>query len=237
MKLFLLLFLALPVLGQSIQESQQIVVGVAQSWKSSHAQLNLYEKRKNQWVKVEGPISVRLGRNGLVWGIGAHKNPAGATIKREGDGKSPAGIFYIGGAWGDAPAIKKHARLPYRQVTPQDLWVEDSKSPYYNQHLILPHAPKSTWEKEAQMKQNDHAHSLKLFIAHNPPPRPKPYAGSAIFFHIWRGGGSKATAGCTTMSEGNLKKLVARIDPTKKPLYVLLPAAEYTSLRGPWKLP
>lgn len=237
MKVLLFLLLSIPLFGQGIGDSRQVVVGLAQSWQSSHATLTLYEVRGNQWTKVEGPFKVRLGRNGLVWGVGVHKNPRGATLKREGDGKSPAGIFYIGGAWGDAPSIKKHPRLPYRKVTPRDLWVEDSKSKYYNQHLVLPHDPRTTWEKDAQMKQNDYAHSLKLFIAHNPPPKPTPYAGSAIFFHIWRGGGSKATAGCTTMSEGNLKKLIARIDPTKKPLYVLLPTAEYQAMRGPWKLP
>ena len=87
------------------------------------------------------------------------------------------------------------------------------------------------------MKQNDYAHALKLFIAHNAPPKAKPYGGSAVFFHIWRGGGSKATAGCTTMTPANLKKLVAWIDPTKKPVYVLLPTSEYKSKRSAWKLP
>ena len=87
------------------------------------------------------------------------------------------------------------------------------------------------------MKQNDHAHSLKLFIAHNPPPKAKPDAGSAIFFHIWRGGGSKPTAGCTTMEERNLKKLVAWVDPTKQPVYILLPLNDYKAKRTAWKLP
>lgn len=237
MKFFLFLLLSLPLLGQGISRSQQAVVAYAKSWSSSSADLYLYEKSGTHWGRIEGPIKVRLGRNGLVWGVGIHRNPAGATIKAEGDGKSPAGIFHIGGAWGDAATIKKHPNLPYRKVTPQDLWVEDSQSPYYNQHLVIPHAPKTNWEKAQQMKQNDEAHSLKLFIAHNPPPKATPNAGSAIFFHIWRGGGSKPTAGCTTMAESNLKRLVARIDPNKRPVYVLLPIAEYQAMRGPWKLP
>ena len=237
MKFLLFLILALPLAAQDIGWSKQAVVAYASGWNSSNADLYLYEKNGNDWVKVDGPIKVRLGRNGLVWGKGIHKVPSGATTKKEGDGKSPAGIFHIGGAWGDAPAIQKHPRLPYRKVTPQDLWVEDSKSPFYNQHKILPYVPKTEWEKKQQMKQNDSAHSLKLFIAHNAPPKATPYAGSAIFFHIWRGGGSKPTAGCTTMAKGNLKKLVARIDPDKNPVYVLLPMAEYKAYRGPWKLP
>ena len=31
--------------------------------------------------------------------------------------------------------------------------------------------------------------------------------------------------------------LIARLDPTRKPLYVLLPKAEYAKLRAEWKLP
>jgi L,D-peptidoglycan transpeptidase YkuD (ErfK/YbiS/YcfS/YnhG family) len=238
MKVVLLFLLTLPLFGQGIPaKSKQAVVAYTGSWNSSHADLYLYQRTGEQWTKVDGPIKVRLGRNGSAWGLGIHANPASVALKKEGDVKSPAGIFHIGGAWGDAPAIRKHPSLPYRKVTPRDLWVEDSKSPYYNQHRVLGHSPKTTWEKKQQMKQNDHAHSLKLFIAHNPPPKAKPYAGSAVFFHIWRGGGSKPTAGCTTMAEGSLKKLVAWIDPTKFPVYVLLPTSEYKAKRALWKLP
>ena len=39
------------------------------------------------------------------------------------------------------------------------------------------------------------------------------------------------------MDEAKLRDLIARIDPTRQPLYVLLPKADYERLRGPWKLP
>lgn len=240
MKTLIFLLLALPVFGQTVPPaSRQAVVAYTSSWNSSYADLYFYERANSQaaWSKAGGPVKVRLGRKGSAWGLGIHSNPSGVTLKKEGDGRSPAGIFYLGGAWGDAPAIKKHPNLPYRRVTPRDLWVEDSTSPHYNSHQILPYTPKSTWEKKQQMKQNDQAHSLKLFIAHNPPPKAKPYAGSAIFFHIWRGGGSKPTAGCTTMEQAELQKLVAWVDPTKTPVYILLPTAEYKAKRAAWKLP
>jgi L,D-peptidoglycan transpeptidase YkuD (ErfK/YbiS/YcfS/YnhG family) len=87
------------------------------------------------------------------------------------------------------------------------------------------------------MKQSDPAHALKLFIAHNAPPNAVPNAGSSIFFHIWRSGGSRATAGCTSMDEVKLRALIARIDPSRHPLYILLPQAEYEKNRAAWKLP
>jgi L,D-peptidoglycan transpeptidase YkuD (ErfK/YbiS/YcfS/YnhG family) len=103
--------------------------------------------------------------------------------------------------------------------------------------LILESEPSTAWEKKQQMKQTDPAHALKLFIAHNAPPKVVPGEGSSIFFHIWRSGGSKPTAGCTTMDEMKLRELIAKIDPSRRPLYVLLPKAEYDQHRGPWKLP
>jgi hypothetical protein len=39
------------------------------------------------------------------------------------------------------------------------------------------------------------------------------------------------------MAEANLKSMIARIDPTKRPVYVLLPKAEYDARRAAWKLP
>jgi L,D-peptidoglycan transpeptidase YkuD (ErfK/YbiS/YcfS/YnhG family) len=170
-------------------------------------------------------------------GRGLHPVPPGATTKQEGDLRSPAGVFRIGGAWGYAPAIRKHPKLSYRKVSTRDLWVEDPASPQYNSHVILDHEPLTPWEKKQQMKQSDPAHALKLFIAHNAPPKPISGAGSSIFFHIWRGSGSRPTAGCTSMEDAQLRALIARIDPARQPLYVLLPKADYETQRLIWKLP
>ena len=217
--------------------SKQCLVGTAATWDSSMVTLRLYERTGNTWKPVSEAWQGRLGKNGLIWGKGLHTVPAGALTKKEGDNRSPAGVFSIGGAWGYEPSIVKKAALPYRQVTPRDLWVEDPASPNYNRNVILEHDPATAWEKKQQMKQDDPVHSIKLFIAHNAPPNVTPNAGSSIFFHIWRGGGSKPTAGCTTMEKMKLQWLISQIDPAKNPLYVLLPLAEYEKYRAAWKLP
>lgn len=218
-------------------KSSQCVVGTAKDWNTSNVTLNTYEKRGGKWVKVSGPWTGRLGKNGLVWGLGISPLPKGAKVKNEGDMRAPAGVFRIGGAWGVHPSIQKNPKLYYRQVTTRDMWVEDPSSPSYNKHVVLDHEPTTAWEKKQQMKQNDYPHTLKLFIAHNAEPKISPGHGSAIFFHIWRGGGSKPTAGCTTMEEKKLRELIAWIDPDKQPIYVLLPEAEYQAKKAEWKLP
>ncbi len=217
--------------------SSQCVVGVSDGWDSTHVTLSYFEKKGGSWQQTGGEWKGRLGSKGLVWGRGLHPNPPGARLKKEGDGRSPAGVFDIGGVWGAHKSVKKHPKTFYHQVTPRDLWVEDGSSKHYNQFLTLDHEPSTAWEKKAQMKQNDYPQSLKMFIAHNAFPNVVPNGGSSIFFHIWRREGAAATAGCTTMVEAKLRELIATVDPARRPLYVLLPRAEYEKLKPLWKLP
>ena len=242
MKLLLFFFAASTwAVAQIPDHCNQVVVGKARDWHSSHVSLTVYEKQKRNWEPIGKTWSGRLGSNGLAWGHGIHPRiRSAAPQKKEGDKRAPAGIFKIGGAYGYAADIARNSKLRYHRITPCDLWVEDKSSPSYNKHLVLKRLPQTTWEKKAQMRQNDHAHSLKLYIGHNDAimgGNAVPGLGSAIFFHIWRGGGSKPTAGCTTMAENMLKQLIARIDPSKNPVYVLLPEAEYQRLRKAWRLP
>jgi len=218
-------------------DSTQCVVGVADNWDSSHATLSFYERRGGAWQRIGDAWPARLGRDGLVWGLGMHPLPTGASTKREGDWRAPAGVFHIGDVWGVAASVHKHPKLGYHQVGSRDLWIEDPKSPDYNRNVTLDHEPANAWEKKQQMKQDDPAHALQLFIAHNAPPKVVANAGSSIFFHIWRADGGKPTAGCTTMAEPKLRDLIGRLDPTRKPLYVLLPKTEYAKYRAAWKLP
>ena len=218
-------------------DSTQCLVGLADDWDSSHATLSFYERRGGTWQRDGDAWPARLGKNGLVWGLGMHPLPAAATLKREGDLRAPAGVFHVGDVWGAAATMHKQPRLVYHHVTSRDLWIEDPTSPDYNKNVRLDHEPATAWEKKQQMKQDDPAHALKLFIAHNAPPNVVPNGGSSIFFHIWRDNGGRATAGCTSMAENKLRSFVARIDPARHPLYVLLPKAEYEKLRVSWKLP
>lgn len=250
-RLIKFLILSLGILFTSLasaqlpESTQQLVIGITPNKDSSNVTLSVFEKNANTGWKQQGtPWKGRLGRNGLAWGLGLHPNNLAGLKKKEGDGRSPAGLFKIGSgssfAFGYAPSIQKKIKLPYKQITTKDLWVEDSKSTNYNQHILLGHTPKSTWEKDAQMRQGDYAHALKLFIAHNEGTAKKraiANAGSAIFFHIWRSNGAKATAGCTTMDPTKLKELIARIDPSKAPVYLLLTNADYQKYRTAWKLP
>ena len=96
----MLAFLVMPAYAALPQNCTQAIIGIAEGWNNSEVTLSVVEKNAaGQWVRVLGPYKGRLGRNGLVWGLGVHANPRGATVKREGDGRSPAGVFALGGLW------------------------------------------------------------------------------------------------------------------------------------------
>jgi L,D-peptidoglycan transpeptidase YkuD (ErfK/YbiS/YcfS/YnhG family) len=216
----------------------QATVGLADGWGSTSVRLQRWERKAGSpWQPVGGAWQGRLGGAGLVWGRGLSPTPRGAALKVEGDKRAPAGVFGLGTACGYDRDIVRHAAMPYFQVTSRDLWFEDPDSPHYNRHLRLDREPRAGWEKKAQMRQGDYAHSLKLFIMHNAPPRVVPGGGSSIFFHIWRAGGTKASIGCTTMDEPKLRELIAWLDPRRLPVYILLPRAEYEARRVAWGLP
>lgn len=229
--------------SQMPQSCTQAIVGISDTWDSSHVTLTLVEKNAaGKWQRVLGPYPGRLGRNGSVWGLGMHSNPTGAVTKKEGDGRSPAGIFSLGGLWVNNPVpVQHHSDIPYVQVGPNDLWVSDFRMPHlYNRHLRLDHPASTPWELHEQMRQNDYPHSIKLLVHHNTPEsvgKPIVGAGSSIFFHIWRRDGEAPTAGCTSMNEEHLRAFIARLNPTRKPVYVLLPRSEYTRRRKEWNLP
>lgn len=234
--------LALPSPGFSFeipQTSRQLVVGISKHWDSSEVLLQRWERQSSgKWKRVGSRWKGRIGREGSAWGLGIHPDVPFGPTKKEGDGRAPAGVFRIGHAYGYAPGVTKQPALVYHQITERDMWVEDSTSEYYNCHLQLTdRTPETPWELQAQMRMNDPAHALKLFIGHNAPPNAVPGAGSAIFFHIWRRNGDAPTSGCTVQEEKHLRSLIAWVDPEQKPLYVLLPEEVYDRFREAWKLP
>lgn len=241
--LFCFCLLAFTACSQLPHSSTQAIVGISDDWDSSHVTLTLVEKNAaGKWQRVLGPYPGRLGRNGSIWGLGMHSNPGGALTKKEGDGRSPAGIFSLGGLWVNNPTPVQHdPAIPYVQVGPNDLWITDPRLPHlYNRYKRLDHPASTPWELHEQMRQNDYPHSIKMLVHHNTPEsvgKPIVGAGSSIFFHIWRRDGAAPTAGCTSMQEDHLRAFIARLRADKKPVYILLPRSEYTKRRKSWQLP
>ena len=213
-----------------IDASQQLVVVTSNNWDDIQGRAQRYERDGSTFRKSGDSFAVVVGKHGMAWGKGTFE-PGAGPVKREGDGKAPAGVFPLGTAFGfDSSASTK---LPYLALTPSTECVDDSQSTRYNE-LVDGAAIAKDWNSSEHMRSEDVLYRRGIFIQHNTPATSG--AGSCIFFHIWRGPTSP-TAGCTAMDTADITRLLDWLDPGQSPLLVQMPEAQYQQVRSAWGLP
>jgi L,D-peptidoglycan transpeptidase YkuD (ErfK/YbiS/YcfS/YnhG family) len=196
-----------------IGESDQLIFATNRDSSSVLVTIHAVERNNGVWHLIFPTFTGSIGEMGF----------AAIDKKREGDGKSPSGIFPLGMAFGyDPSAVTK---MPYRQVTDDDFWVDDINSEDYNKWVKgKPNA--ASWEK---MKRDDDQYKYGLVIEYNMRPIIKG-KGSAIFLHVWKRGG--ATLGCVSMPEEMVLKILGWLDPVKKPLIIMGTESELRAMRS-----
>ncbi len=225
--------LATPVHG-----ARQLVVVTAPSWEATSGRLQAFVHGARGWQPHGEAFEVALGRSGSAWGIGLHPAQGDGPQKQEGDGRSPAGVFAIGEAFGYAPALG--GAMPYRPLLASHYCMDVPDSPLYNRivdaEAVGAEAVEGSTEPMRLDLHNDGDRRYRegFVIDHN--PRAVPGRGSCIFAHLWRTPG-EATAGCTAMEPDRMATLLGWLDPAAHPRFVLLPEAEYERLRPAWGLP
>ena len=211
----------------------QVILVTTENDTATAGTLICYDRTGDGWTQSLETINVTIGRSGLAWGQGLHMNPEGEYQKREGDGKSPAGIFLIGNAFGYDENPLEGSKLAYKQCTERDYFVDDPNSEDYNQWVSLPDSvennPKEFWNSFERMKLRNHQYSLGAVVNHNMSPV-QPGKGSAIFIHIWEAPGI-ATSGCTAMETADLEKLLKWIDPSREPILVQSTIPDFHKLK------
>ncbi len=214
----------------------QLLVSVANSWDSYRAEMWCFSKTEEGWIATRAePIPVLFGKNGMAWGKGLWPKDPEGRLKREGDRRTPAGLFKIGTVFGYDSSIPGGGSYPYNQVDRWDAWVDDPKNPYYNRHFEASPSNKPAWFESQRMRLGDYAYRYKIEVCHNDAP-PVPGYGSAIFFHVRRGA-DRPTHGCTTMTEANLVRVIRCLKEDQNPHYIALPKADYKQLWIQWALP
>jgi D-alanyl-D-alanine dipeptidase len=229
--------------------STQMIVVTTSDWNAVQGRLQRYERSDphETWRRVGEPISIVVGKNGMGWGIGviATDDPgvrrASDPVKKEGDGRSPAGVFALGTAFGDASEPLPGSKMPYLNLTPQIECVDDTGSKYYNR-IVDRSTVAPDWNSSEHMRSVGEAYRWGIVVGQNGDVTqlnakpPIPGRGSCVFLHIW-GSPSRGTAGCTAMSQNELETLLTWLGPTRKPLLVQVPAPEYARLVDLWGLP
>nr|WP_238391131.1 hypothetical protein [Pseudoxanthomonas japonensis] len=224
--------------ASSWRDARQLVLVVTDGWDATTGTLQRFELRDGRWQAVAPAAPIAVGRNGAAWGLGLHPAQAQGPQKQEGDGRAPAGVFTLGEAFGYA--AKADTAMPYRAMQATSYCIDVPDSPLYNRIID------TRTEGEAAAKgstepmrldlhnQGDIRYREGLVIGHNPKATPR--AGSCIFAHLWRTPG-EPTAGCTAMASETMDSVLAWLRPDARPVFVLLPRAEYTRLAHDWQLP
>ena len=151
-------------------------------------------------------------RGGSVhWPSGSARAAVGAggvsRNKKEGDGATPAGTFFVpfGMYRPDRISLPK-TDLPLTPLGEAHGWVDDPDDPKYNQLVERPYPghTEALW-------RHDGVYDLLVLVGYNMNPT-QPGAGSAIFLHIARPDFSP-TEGCVAVSREVLLKLVEVLGP------------------------
>ena len=227
---------------QPLLASMQMIVVTTPDWNTVAGQLHRYERVRpgERWKAVGSPVPIVVGKNGMGWGAGLVPTDSPSIrdpqdpVKKEGDGKSPAGVFLLGAAFGYSAQPLQGLKLNYTQLTPTVECVDDVASRYYNR-IVDRATVAPDWNSSEHMASVGAAYRWGAVIDHNTNPT-VPGVGSCVFLHIWSGP-THGTAGCTAMPQDQLEPILTWLDPAASPILVQLPQAQYIKLEKPWHLP
>jgi L,D-peptidoglycan transpeptidase YkuD (ErfK/YbiS/YcfS/YnhG family) len=219
----------------SILQTGQLLIVITAGWDSVQGTLYAFEKEKGKW-KLQFSNAVVVGSKGMAIGDGAVKlSIDSAPVKKEGDKKSPAGIFTLGSAFGYAENknvgwIKDH----YVQADDTLICVDDPHSAQYNK-LVKIDSSARDWTSFEQMHRKDNFYKWGLFVDHNSANVVKG-DGSCIFLHIWQND-HEGTDGCTAMKEENMVRILKWINAKANPMFIQMPRDAYRNLSATYELP
>lgn len=204
-----------PASLQNLQASLQLLMVLTDDWNANSGFMQRYQRKSLQqnWQAIGKPIQVVVGEHGLALGVDMQDSHIKGPIKKEGDLRTPMGIYKIGPAFGFAAQADQTIKMPYMPLTTSTFCVDDIKSNYYNQ-IIDQTKLKSDWNSGEQMRTVP-VYKIGAVINYN-HDQPVYGAGSCIFLHIWQNS-TTGTAGCVAMDETKLKEVLMWLDKTKKP--------------------
>ena len=219
--------------------SQQMIVVISESFESSAARLYRYQRERDDdsWMLYAETITAIVGKKGMGWGRGLHtKEPLNGPVKREGDGKSPAGVFTLSTAFGFVePQEMTALKMPYLHIREMVECVDDPNSVHYNSIVDREQVEEVDWQSSERMWRARTWYDQGVFVDHNYDPSEKG-AGSCIFLHNWANP-QDSTSGCTALDPWNMKDIIIWLDVSKFPVLVQLPEPVYAQLKVDWGLP
>ena len=216
--------------------STQALLVTTPTWSDFRGKVQRYERQvAGSWRAVGNPMPVAIGRRGLAWGRGLHPEGQRGPVKREGDNKSPAGVFDLAGAFGYATTPPPATTWPYHRLTVGWKCIDEPRQEGYNT-LIVPEAPYADaptvpWDGV----RRDVVFDMFVVVKHNTDPV-LPAAGSCVLIHPWTNAATP-TQGCTSMSKNSLQQVLAWLSPSQRPVLIQLPQEAFAAVASAWGIP
>ncbi|MFF5961395.1 L,D-transpeptidase family protein [Streptomyces luteogriseus] len=178
----------------------QLITAVAPERSSTTGTVTWWTREGGRWVK-RGSAPARFGANGLA---------AGAS-RTQGTNTTPTGLYGLPYAFGIEPAPAGTA-YPYRRVHQDSWWCQDNDSRSYNRWTEPRAADCRAAESEHLITYRaQYAHALVIGFNYERPVRGR---GAGIFLHV---NGRGATAGCVSVSEDAMRRILRWADPARRP--------------------
>ena len=176
------------------EDVNDVIVVDVRNPESSQASVTYYEKKEN-WETVFS-VPGLVGKAGI----------ADPSEKKEGDKKTPAGIYGFSMAFGilEDPG----SRMGYHLVKTGDVWVDDAGSVYYNR-LANGREVEEDWSSAENLAAMAPWYDYALALDYNEEQIPG--KGSAIFLHCMKEGDTY-TSGCISIPEESMALVLRNVD-------------------------
>jgi len=216
--------------------SRQLVQVEAANWDATTAVLRRFERAPGgAWNEVGSEVRVNIGRTGLAWSQGFTLSPKPVgPVKREGDGKAPAGLFRLTAVFAYDPAEVVPTAMPVLHARRDLLCIDDAKSKYYNRIVRADANLAKDWDSAEDMLRRDEQYRVGVVVDHNHNGALSE-GGSCIFLHIWAAP-DKPTAGCTSMAADAMLSLARWLDPAAQPLLLQMSTQGLATFSERWGL-
>jgi L,D-peptidoglycan transpeptidase YkuD (ErfK/YbiS/YcfS/YnhG family) len=175
---------------RALHRATRLIIVTVPGMTSVKATLHTFERRTPAdatWLRSGPPEAAVVGSAGIGWSEDYdHVAKKDEPIKREGDHRTPAGIFRVAGPFGFEPSKLKG----YTQLTRgKSFCVDDPSSLLYGKIV-----DKSLLKSVKSSEDMSSVPGLKRGMIVDYPARRGAKAGSCIFLHVWDGGGAGTNA-------------------------------------------
>lgn len=161
-------------------------------------------------------------RNGAKWScrtdmsaMDGHVGGSGIGNTSERDRMTPEGTYYLGKGFGIAQSGLK---IDWTNVNDnQYCWGGSNSGNAHPNEMYAGSIANASTDEDLTAYCKSGSYKYSVFIEYNYGSNHHAGEGSAFFLHV----GSKGTAGCVSVSEANMAKIVKWLDKSKKPIIII----------------